>query len=205
MKKVKSKKAKYSMPRARAFVQAEKQVARAPRRMWDRLIPGPANYSALSPIVFLPRAAEIYPERVAAVHGEVRHTYARFYERARRLASALQKIGVRRGTVVSAMLPNVPAMLEAHYGVPMLGAVLNTINTRLDAETVAYILQHGEAKVLITDRVFAGAVGPALAKLRKKPFVVCVADPACTAPRSALVQLEYTAFLPPETTTFHYR
>src|SRR5258708_16627415 len=165
MKKVKSKKAKYSMPRARAFVQAEKQVARAPRRMWDRLIPGPANYSALSPIVFLPRAAEIYPERVAAVHGEVRHTYARFYERARRLASALQKIGVRRGTVVSAMLPNVPAMLEAHYGVPMLCAALNTINPPLDPQTVPSLLQPGEAKMLTTHPVSPAPPRPALPTL----------------------------------------
>src|SRR5947199_285304 len=168
----------------------------APRKnLWSALRPGPANYRPLSPIVFLLRAAEIYPERVAAVHGRVRHTYARFCERAQRLASALHKVGVRRGAVVSAMLPNVPAMLEAHFGVPMLGAVLNTINTRLDAETVAYILQHGEAKVLITDRVFAGVVGPALAKLKRKPFVVDVDDPAYTAPGDRLGQVEYEDFL----------
>src|SRR3989441_9162637 len=149
----------------------------APRKnLWSALRPGPANYTPLSPIVFLLRAAEIYPGRVAAVHGGLRHTYARFYERARRLASALQKVGARRGAVVSAMLPNVPAMLEAHYGVPMLCAVVNTINTRLDAETVAYILQHAEAKGLITDRVFAGGVGPAVARLKNKPFVVDVDD-----------------------------
>src|SRR6185503_6780037 len=101
------------------------------------LKPGAANYTPLSPIVFLPRAAEIHPDRVAIVHGSTRHTYAEFYERARRLASALAKRGVKRGDVVAAMLPNIPAMLEAHYGVPMLGAVLNAINTRLDADTVA--------------------------------------------------------------------
>src|SRR3989442_9070791 len=96
----------------------------APRKnLWSALRPGPANYTPLSPIVFLLRAAEIYPERVAAVHGGVRHTYAGFYERARRLASALQKVRVRRGAGVSAMLPNVPAMLAAHYGVAMPGAV----------------------------------------------------------------------------------
>src|SRR5213592_141988 len=159
----------------------------APRKnLWSALRPGPANYRPLSPIVFLLRAAEIYPGRVAAVHGRVRHTYARFCERAQRLASALHKVGVRRGAVVSAMLPNVP---------PMLGAVLNTINTRLDAETVAYILQHGEAKVLITDRVFAGVVGPALAKLKRKPFVVDVDDPAYTGPGDRLGQAEYEDFL----------
>src|SRR6266850_2898689 len=135
-------------------MRARKSNAAPRKNLWAALRPGPANYTPLSPIVFLARATEIYADRLAVVYGGLRQTYARFYERARRLASALQKAGVRRGDVVSAMLPNVPAMLEAHYGVPMLGAVLNTINTRLDAETVAYILQHGEAKVLITDRVF---------------------------------------------------
>ncbi|MGH8707982.1 MAG: AMP-binding protein, partial [Burkholderiales bacterium] len=104
---------------------------------WAQLKPGPANRRELSPLVFLPRAAEIYPQRVAVIHGRIRITYAQFFERARRLASALAKRGVKRGDVVAAMLPNVPAMLDAHYGVPMLGAVLNAINTRLDADTVA--------------------------------------------------------------------
>jgi len=146
----------------------KKRVAAVRKNLWSTLKPGPANRSELSPIVFLPRAAEIYPQQVAVVHGAQRITYAQFFERAKRLASALAKRGVKRGDVVSAMLPNVPAMLDAHYGVPMLGAVLNTINTRLDAETVAYILEHGEAKVLITDRVYAGVVGPALEKLKRK-------------------------------------
>src|SRR5712691_12081512 len=172
-------------------IRARKSNAAPRKNLWAALRPGPANYTALSPIVFLLRAAEIYPERVAAVHGEVRHTYARFYERARRLASALQKIGVRRGAVVSAMLPNVPAMLEAHYGVPMLGAVLNTINTRLDAPTIGYILAHGEAKTLITDREFAGQVGPALAQLKRKPLVIDVDDPIYSGPGDRLGKIEY--------------
>src|SRR3989442_11403581 len=176
-------------------MRARKPNAAPRKNLWAALRPGPANYTPLSPIVFLLRAAEIFAGRGAVVHGAVRHSYARFCERARRLASALQKAGVRRGAVVSAMLPNVPAMLEAHYGVPMLGAVLNTINTRLDAETVAYILQHGEAKVLITDRVFAGVVGPALARLKNKPFVVDVDDPAYTGPGDRLGQVEYEDFL----------
>src|SRR3989442_12583121 len=163
--------------------------------MWSDLKPGPANFNALSPISFLTRAAEIWPDRVAVVHGGTKFTYAQLYERAKRLASSLKNAGVRRGDVVAAMLPNVPAMLEAHYGVPMLGAVLNTINTRLDADTVAYILQHGEAKVLITDRVFAGVVGPALARLKNKPFVVDVDDPAYTGPGDRLGQVEYEDFL----------
>jgi fatty-acyl-CoA synthase len=172
-----------------------KSVAAVRKNMWSSLRPGPANRSELSPIAFLPRAAEIYPRRIAVVHGQQRITYAQFFERAQRLASALTKRGVKRGDVVSAMLPNVPAMLDAHYGVPMLGAVLNTINTRLDADTVAYILEHGEAKVFITDRVFAGVVGPALAKLKKKPFVVGVDDPLYTGPGERLGAVEYEKFI----------
>ena len=173
---------------------ARKQPSKAVS-MWAALKPGPANYTALSPIVFLPRAAEIYPERTAILHGGTRFTYKEFFERARRLASALQKAGVKRGDVVSAMLPNIPAMLEVHYGVPMLGAVLNTINTRLDADTVAYILEHAEAKVFITDRVFAAVTGPALSKLKKKPLVVDVDDPQYTGPGEQLGKIEYEKFI----------
>jgi fatty-acyl-CoA synthase len=163
--------------------------------LWSALKPGPANFNALSPVSFLPRAAEIFPERVAVIHGAQHFTYAQLYERARRLASALAKYGVRRGDVVAAMLPNVPAMLEAHYGVPMLGAVLNTINTRLDADTVAYILEHGEAKVFITDRVFAAVTGPALKRIKRRLLVVDVDDPAYTGPGERLGTLEYEQLL----------
>jgi fatty-acyl-CoA synthase len=173
----------------------KKRVAAVRKNPWAALRPGPANRTELSPIAFLPRAAEIYPQRIAVVHGRQRITYAQFFERARRLAGALARRGVKRGDVVSAMLPNVPAMLEAHYGVPMLGAVLNTINTRLDADTVAYILEHGEAKVFITDRMFAGVVGPALAKLKKKPLVVDVDDPLYAGPGERLGAVEYEKFI----------
>jgi fatty-acyl-CoA synthase len=166
-----------------------------PSGRWGGLEPRRANYSALSPIVFLPRAAEIHPERVAVIHGSTRLTYAQLHERVRRLASALKAAGVKRGDVVAAMLPNVPAMLEAHYGVPMAGAVLNTINTRLDADTVAYILEHGEAKVFITDRVFAGVVGPALGKLKKRPLVIDVDDPLYSGPGERLGRTTYEKFL----------
>jgi fatty-acyl-CoA synthase len=173
----------------------KKRVAAVRKNPWAQLKPGAANRAELSPISFLPRAAEIYPERIAVVHGKLRISYRQFFERARRLASALARRGVKRGDVVSAMLPNVPAMLDAHYGVPMLGAVLNTINTRLDADTVAYILEHGEAKVFITDRVFAAVVGPALAKLKKKPLVVDVDDPLYSGPGERLGEIEYEEFI----------
>ncbi|MFY9315472.1 MAG: acyl-CoA synthetase [Burkholderiales bacterium] len=170
-------------------------ATRKKKNLWTDLKPGAANRVPLSPISFLARAAEIHPDRVAVIHGLTRISYAAFYERARRLASALAKAGVKRGDVVSAMLPNVPAMLDAHYGVPMLGAVLNAINTRLDSDTVAYILEHGEAKVLLTDRVFAGVVGPALKALKRKILVVDVDDPLYAGPGERLGGIEYEAFL----------
>ncbi|MGH8697882.1 MAG: AMP-binding protein, partial [Burkholderiales bacterium] len=182
--------------RGRARPLARRRSAAKPGRdVWAALKPGPANFAPLTPISFLPRAAEIHPDRIAVVHGTRRITYAAFYARARRLAGALARRGIGRGDTVAAMLPNVPAMLEAHFGVPMLGAVLNTINTRLDAETVAYILEHGEAKAIITDRVFAAAVGPALQRLKRKLLVVDNDDPLYTGPGERLGEIEYEAFL----------
>jgi fatty-acyl-CoA synthase len=163
--------------------------------IWAALKPNAANFAPLTPISFLPRSAELHPDRVAVIHGKTRFTYAEFLARARRLASALARAGVRKGDTVSVMLPNVPAMLEAHFGVPMLGAVLNTINTRLDADTIAYILAHGEAKVLITDRMFAGVVGPALRQAKRRILVVDVDDPLYTGPGERLGTIEYEAFL----------
>ena len=123
----------------------------------------PANYQPLTPLGFLERSARVFPDRVAIVHGGLRRTYGEFYDRARRLASALDKLGIGVGDTVAVMLPNVPAMLEAHYGVPMTGAVLNSLNTRLDAAILAFTIDHGEAKVLITDREFSPVMKAALA------------------------------------------
>jgi fatty-acyl-CoA synthase len=156
---------------------------------------GPANFAPLTPVGFLPRTASIHPDRVAVIHGGLRITYRDFDARARRLASALAGIGIGRGDTVSAMLPNVPAMLEAHFGVPMVGAVLNSINTRLDSRTIAYILEHGEAKVLLTDREYASTVGPALERLGRKPVVIDVDDPLYEGPGERLGEVEYEAFL----------
>jgi len=153
---------------------ATKRPAAAKRAnggLFADLKPNPANFAPLTPIAVLPRTAAIHPERVAVVHGTLRLTYKQLLARTRRLGSALVKHGVRPGDTVSAMLPNIPAMLEVHFGVPMTGAVLNTINTRLDPATIAYILEHGEAKVLITDREYAAQVGPALARMKKPPRV----------------------------------
>ena len=136
-----------------------------------------ANYSPLSPLSFLERTAYVYPQRIAAIHGDRNFTWAETYARCRRLASALAMRGMGAGDTVAVMLPNIPQMLEAHFGVPMTGAVLNTLNTRLDAEAVAFMLKHGEAKVLITDREFSTTVAKALAMLEKKPLVIDVDDP----------------------------
>ena len=111
-----------------------------------------ANFQPLTPLNFLTRAAEVYPDATAIIHGARSWTYRDFHARAKRLASALARRGIRRGDTVSVMLANTPAMIEAHYGVPMAGAVLNTINTRLDAAIIAFGLNHAETDVLITDR-----------------------------------------------------
>ncbi len=136
-----------------------------------------ANYVPLSPLSFLPRTAAVYPDRTAVIHGPVRRSWAETYSRCRRLASALTRRGYGLGDTVAVMAPNVPELMEAHFGVPMAGAVLNALNVRLDAAAIAFILQHGEAKVLITDREFSGVVGPALAMLEHRPLVIDIDDP----------------------------
>jgi fatty-acyl-CoA synthase len=156
---------------------------------------GPANFTPLSPLGFLPRSAAIYPDRVAVIPGARRITYHELQTRARRLASALALRGIGEGDTVSVVLPNVPAMIDAHHGVPMLGAVLNAINTRLDARTIAYILGHGEAKVLMTDREFSPTVAAALARLDKKPLVIDVDDALYAGSGERLGDVEYEAFL----------
>src|SRR3954470_13257608 len=137
----------------------------------------PANYQPLTPLVFLERAASVHPEHVAVIHGKSRLSYAELYARTRQLASALAGRGVGVGDTVSVMLANTPPMLEAHYGVPMLGAVLHAINTRLDAAVIAFQLDHAEAKVVIVDREFSGVMKDALTRVKSKPLVVDFDDP----------------------------
>ena len=136
----------------------------------------PANHTALTPCDFMARAAAIYPARTAVVHGALRRSYAETYERCRRLAGALVARGVGLGDTVSIMAPNVPAMLEAHFGVPMAGAVLNALNIRLDAASVALMLGHARSRVLIADAAFASVVEEALARLDRRPHVVAIDD-----------------------------
>jgi fatty-acyl-CoA synthase len=143
----------------------------------DNLDRNAANYTPLTPVAFLERSAEVYPGKVAVVHGEIRHTYREFLARVRRLASVLAARGIGRGDTVAVMAPNVPALLEAHYAVPGLGAVLNALNYRLDAAAIAFCLEHGEAKVLVTDREFSPVVAKALALVKREIFVVDIDDP----------------------------
>jgi fatty-acyl-CoA synthase len=137
----------------------------------------PANYAPLTPLSFLERAAYVYPERLSVVHGAQRYTWNETYARCRRLASALAKRGIGRGDTVAAMLPNIPAMYEMHFGVPMCGAVLNTLNTRLDADAIAFMLEHGEAKLLVTDKEFSAVTEKALSKVKHRIEVIDVEDP----------------------------
>ncbi|HZH11736.1 MAG TPA: acyl-CoA synthetase [Microvirga sp.] len=155
----------------------------------------PANYQPLTPLTFLERAAGVHPDRTAVIHGGLRRSYRDFYARARRLASALTRRGIGRGDTVSVVLPNTPAMLECHYGVPMAGAVLNTLNTRLDAKIIAFSLEHSEAKVLITDREFSSVVKAALELSSVKPLVIDYDDPEFTGSGERLGDIEYEQFL----------
>lgn len=154
-----------------------------------------ANYVPLSPLSFLARTADVYPAKTACVHGALKRDYAEVYRRCRRLASALARRGIGRGDTVAVMLPNVPPMLEVHFGVPMTGAVLNALNYRLDAKTIAFTLDHGEAKVLITDREFSPIIKEALKLAIRKPFVVDYDDPEYGGPGERLGAVEYEDFI----------
>jgi fatty-acyl-CoA synthase len=167
-----------------------------PTTAYDRdLDRNPANFQPLTPIGFLERAAAVYPERTAIVHGALRRNYRDFHARSKRLASALEKRGVGRGDTVAVLIANTPAMLECHYGVPMTGAVLNTLNTRLDAAIIAFSLDHGEAKVFIVDREFSKLAREALAQCQAKPLLVGYDDPEFSGEGERFGELDYEALL----------
>ena len=153
-----------------------------------------ANYAPLTPLTFIERAAYVFPDRVSVVHGAQRYTWKETFARCRRLASALTKRGIGLGDTVAVMLPNTPPMYEAHFGVPVTGAVLNALNTRLDAESIAFMLDHGGAKLLITDREYSPMVEKALALAKNKPAVIDVDDPAFTGGK-LLGEKDYEALL----------
>jgi fatty-acyl-CoA synthase len=158
-----------------------------------------ANYAPLTPISLVRWAADVFPDRCAAIHGTLRLTWSQMLERAQRLASALAARDIGAGDTVSVLLPNTPPMLDAHFGVPMTGAVLNTINTRLDASTVAFQLRHSGAKVLVVDREFTPLAGEALAILgaagQSRPFIVDVDDPVYRGPGERIGDVDYEAWL----------
>jgi fatty-acyl-CoA synthase len=164
--------------------------------IYDRdLDKNPANYAALSPLSFLAWTAQVYPERVSVVHGARQYRWRETYARARALASALAARGIGRADTVSAMLANTPEMYEAHFGVPMTGAVLNALNTRLDPEAIAFMLEHAETRVLLVDREFAATVAKALERLPRKPIVIDVLDSEYTEPGERIGTIDYEALL----------
>ncbi|HEX5079154.1 MAG TPA: acyl-CoA synthetase [Geminicoccaceae bacterium] len=158
-----------------------------------------ANYAPLTPLSFLERTADVFPQRIAWIHGTERTSYADFRGRCRRLAAALAGRGVRPGDTVTVMAPNIPAALEAHFGVPAAGAVLNALNVRLEAESIAYILDHSESKVLLTDTEFAPVIADALARCRARPQVIDIVDESFfgegQAPGERLGETTYEALL----------
>jgi fatty-acyl-CoA synthase len=155
----------------------------------------PANYQPLTPLGFLARAAQIFPDHPAVVHGPRSYSYAEFYARARRLGSALSTLGIGKNATVSVMLANVPAMLEAKFGVPMTGSVLHSMNTRLDAANIAFMIDHAETNVLITDTEFSGVIGEALKLCSRRPKIVDYADPVFAGLGFRLSDTEYEDFL----------
>ena len=168
----------------------------------DQLDQNEANFAPLSPVSFLRRAAQIAPGYTAIIHGDRRYTYHQFWERSCRLASALTRRGIGPGDCVAIMAANTPEMLEAHNGIPMVGAVLNSLNFRLDAGTIAFILEHGQARVLITDRAFSSTIGEALQKIDRKLLVIDIDDP--TAPEGDLLgETDYESLLAEGEAVYH--
>ncbi|XKE44358.1 acyl-CoA synthetase [Halomonas organivorans] len=169
------------------------------------LPPTPANHVALSPLTFIERSATIYPDYPAVVHGDTRRDWATTWTRCRRLASALERRGVRPGETVAAMLPNVPAMFEAHFGVPLMGGVLNTLNIRLDAAAIAYMLEHGEARVILVDPEFSAVIEEAVAGLAHPPLIIDVDDAEYAEGPRRIGELEYEALLAEGDPDYAYR
>src|SRR5260370_6594643 len=160
-----------------------------------------ANCAPLTPIGFLLRSASVYPNRLAVAYGERRYSWREVLDRCLRLAAALAARGIGRGDTVAMIAPNIPEAFEAHFGVPMAGAVLNALNIRLDPDTIAFILRHGEAKVLITDTEFAPVIEQALAQLEQKPVVIDIADPIGPGGERR-GEMDYEAFLATGDPTF---
>ena len=163
-----------------------------------------ANYVPLTPLSFLDKAAYVYPHRLAVVHGAERYTWKEVYSRCRKLASALKQRGIGEGDTVATLLPNIPAMVDMHFGPAMLGAILNALNTRLDAEAIAFMLDHGEAKVLFVDTEYSPVVEKALTLVKKKLLVIDIIDPMYSGDGKRLGEMDYEAFLDKGDANFKY-
>ena len=154
-----------------------------------------ANYAALTPVDFMRRAADVYPNRTAVIHGKIRRTWAQTYARSMQLAHALLDLGVKKGDTVTVMLANTPEMVECHFGVPVIGAILNTLNTRLDAHSLVYMLDHAQSKVVIVDREFSKVMKEALLNAKVKPIVIDVDDSEYDGAGERIGTYEYEALL----------
>lgn len=163
-----------------------------------------ANFTPLTPLSFIERTARVFPDHKAVIHGEIQRSWVETYQRCIELASALNNKGIGKGDTVAMMLPNVPAALEAHFGVPMCGAVLNALNIRLDAKTIAFILDHGEAEILLTDKEFSTTIKEALSLCKSKPLVIDV-DDALAPDGELLGEIEYEAFLAEGDTSYEWQ
>ena len=163
-----------------------------------------ANFTPLTPLSFIERTARVFPDHKAVIHGEIQRSWVETYQRCIELASALNNKGIGKGDTVAMMLPNVPAALEAHFGVPMCGAVLNALNIRLDAKTIAFILDHGEAEILLTDKEFSTTIKEALSLCKSKPLVIDV-DDALAPDGELLGEIEYEAFLAEGNTSYEWQ
>lgn len=155
----------------------------------------PANYAPVSPLEFISRTAEVFPDKIAIIHGNLRQTWKETYKRSLKLASALKKTGIRKGDTVAVMLPNIPAMVEAHFGIPLCGAVINTLNIRLDPESISFMLQHGEAKIVFVDREFSATISKAVLRMENPPLIVNVDDETYTGEGTKIGKLDYEEFL----------
>ena len=169
----------------------------------QHLAQNPANYVPLTPLTFLERTASVYPDHTAVIHGRVRRTWAETAERCGRLASALSRRGIGKGDTVAVMLPNIPEMFEAHFGVPMTGAALNALNIRLDADAIAFMLDHGEASVILVDREFGGVIREALGRISRDLLVVDVNDPEFDG-GEAIGSMDYESLLAEGDPGFRY-
>jgi len=172
----------------------EPAMAQTPSAYDSHLDRNPANYAPLTPLGFIARSAAVFPDRPAVIHGKRRYSWAESYARCRRLASALRQRGIGKNDTVAVMAANTPEAFEAHFGVPMAGAVLNALNIRLDAAMIAFILDHGEAKVLITDREFSPVIEKALAQVKRKPLVIDI-DDELAPPGKLLGEMDYERFI----------